>query len=262
MASSTNKIVFNAHQLKNVISILKSLYNEVNFVFTYDLLTITVVDTSKMCAFHAALTPKQPMPEEDSFLHVFGILLPNLYTFLRSSKRTDNVAFSFNEDFNKLFITLSDPSCDDIVTKSCVLNNIIIPVVNMIIPYESYIAKAELSYTTFHAIISAISAFSNTFKLALGKEEVAFSSGRQQTDAITYRISSNQLALDFKGNSELLQEYNEYESKYMNNFLKKKISDMLSVSSSEDGTLLVQFKSADGEFSILLSPIQSEEMTS
>lgn len=257
MVDSPVTVVYDAHQLKNITSILKSLYSEVNFIFTYDMLTITVMDTTKMCAFHASLLPKVK-PDGDNFLHVFGILLPNLYTFLRSSKRTDNVTFTFSDDFNKLHITLTDPSCDDIVTKSCTLNNIIIPVVSMTIPYNAYVTKSEISYTTIHAIISAISAFSNTFQMTMSKDNILFTSGRQQTDAISYRVRSNELEVDFKGDEKMILN-NEYEIKYMNNFLKKKMNDQLSLCLLEDGTLLGQFKSSDSEFTILLSPIQLEE---
>lgn len=247
---------FDANELKNVVSIFKSLYNEVNFVFTRDQLHITIIDTSKMCAFNSSLTPKS-YDNTDDELRVFGILLIHLYTFLRSSKHGEKIKFLLDHETQTLDLLsiTEDKTRADIVTKKCTLHNIIIPVVNMTIPYNSYAAKANVSYTTLHSIISAISAFSNTFVLDIDQRKMIISSGRQQSDTISYmmlqEIEWKEHQLDNENHNLLF----EYEIKYMNNFLKKKITDSMVVRITNDGTLLVQSIWDTNDFVLLLSPI-------
>lgn len=255
---SVVKATFDAYELKNIASIFKSLYNEVNFVFTRDQLVFTIIDTSKMCAFNASLTPKSYDNLTDN-LHVFGVLLSNLYTFLRSSKRGENIAFELNDKDNqlKMWIQADNEEHPEIVTKKCILHNIIIPVVNLTIPYHSYVVKADISYTTMHAIISAIAAFNNTFVLNMDKGKIMFSSGHQQTDILSYQLPHDMEWKEYQLLEEGQQLHHEYEIKYLNNFLKKKISDNVVIRITNDGTLLVQFIWGTSDLVLLLSPINT-----
>lgn len=257
---SSIKATFDAYQLKNIISIFKSLYNEANFVFTRDQLIITIIDTSKMCAFNASLTSTDYLNADDN-IHVFGVLLSNLYTFLRSSKRGEKIMFDLQEstDVLNMFTIVETPAQSDIVAKKCKLHNIIIPVVNMTIPYHSYAAKTHISYTTIHAIVSAISAFNSTFILDVEKEKLIFSSGHQQKDIISYSLYQDIEWKEHQLLNEIHSIHHEYEIKYLNNFLKKKISENVTVCITNDGTLLIQFIWNENDLVLLLSPVSINE---
>lgn len=252
---SVVKATFDAYELKNITSIFKSLYNEVNFVFTKDQLILTIIDTSKMCAFNSSLTPTSYYISDDN-LHIFGVLLSNLYTFLRSSKRGEKIAFELHDEDKKLkmWIQVDDSRHSEVITKQCILHDITIPVVNLTIPYQSYAVKTDISYTTLHGIVSAISAFNNTFVLDIDQRFFKFSSGHQQTDIISYS-----LPLDIEWKEQYGKLKHEYEIKFLNNFLKKKISENVIVRVTQDGTLLVQFIWDTNDIVLLLSPINTNE---
>ncbi len=241
---------FEVNTFKQIVAVLKSLFNEVNIIFGKDVVTMTLLDAARSGAIHADLVPLI-YENEGGDMNVFGVNLTTLYTFVRSGKKNDLLTFRSSSDNEILHASITSADVDNSDVKECRFKMSIIPVVHVQIPYESYSYEVIITHDYLYNVINALTSFSSTLKINIDKI-LEFESGASSIDNSKFRLSKNVFLIK----SNMVKQSFVYEIKFIDKFLKKRICKEIRIGFMEDGTMGLHYNwDIHNNFVLLLSPI-------
>lgn len=260
------KCRFSASLFKNTISILKSLYNEANIVFYDHYIEISIIDTSQNAAFVVTLLPLDPM-EGDKDMIWYGVNLQQLYQFVRTIKKNDVIIFE-SSSTSKEYLNISIES-NGLTNKLYSINNSIIPVVFVVIPWTSVKTEIEMSTHHLQNIITSIRSFSSSVTITYrGNDDIEFHTSNLQGNTIKQYVSKDndtEYSIISKNDDMTIQLFSyEYDIYYIDRLLKKVLCDIVKVGFLEDGSMLISQQDKDKGISsivLLLSP-KNQDTTS
>ena len=236
--------ITSASELKSIADTLKDILTTCWLVFTHDKVELVNVDPEKVVTVKLDI---RPQIENYNCVEPFAfcIYIQVLYKVLRGCKANEKAILQNNAGAGNLSIEIKDASNTE--KMKIVLNGLQDPLPKYIIPNQMYDKSLTLNTSKLYYIFHDLGAISRVFRLSCSGEFVAFQSQDESGTNLTFCEPVQNL--NYKHSAT-------YLIKYVEKFLKPKLSKHVSLRMKDGSPLSVVYYLETGFLEMTIAPLE------